>query len=178
LGVIVLWSVVTVGMLRSGLNLFDSRPLSFIGVATESALLFNAGLTVAALLFLYFGFQLSKRYKLKQTFLVFLTVGQLAQIVAAIFPYGGDYKTIHTYAAFTLAVMIPFYMRAFAKSDLDKKIKRPAQLFYRAELLFAVIGIGAFIFIEGISPASEILPALPFHGWILYLFYKTKNTPV
>ena len=172
-GVIILWTVTIIGMNLSGLGLIDDRPISFIGVQDQTALFFNIGLGASALLFFVFGLYLNNKYTLSKWFIVLLGIGQLAQIVAAIFPYGGSVKIIHTTAAFILAGCIPLYMKAFAVSLKTGPFKRKAFLLYNLEKTCFVVGIGAFVFLSGISPLAEILPALPFHAWIYWLSLKT-----
>ncbi len=167
LGVLLLWVGVSIGAYRSGLSLTDSRPLSYIGVSTESALLFNAALLVSAVLFSVYGIFLYKWFKLSRFFLTIFLIGQFSQVVAAIIPYGGTYKIIHTYAAFTLAGCIPLYILLFVLSKNLKSFKRTAKTLFIAEVVCFIIGIGTFVFIKKVSPLAEILPALPFHAWIV-----------
>jgi len=119
-----------------------------------------------------FGVYLYRAFNSNKWFLATFLIGQAAQVIAALFQYGGEDKLIHTVAAFTLAVAIPIYMMSFAFSIKKQPLRTIVFRYYYIELLFFTIGIGAFVFIKGISPLAEILPALPFHAWVLYLTLK------
>ena len=168
-GIILLWVGTIIGMLRSGLSLVDTRPISYIGVATDSALFFNSLLFLSAVCFVLFGVYLYKSIGLNKSFLLVFLIGQIGQMIAAILPYGGQYKIVHTVAAFTLATAIPIFMYIFSKSKSLGNFKTSARRLFIAELIFFTVGISTFIFIDGISPIAEILPALPFHLWIILI---------
>ncbi len=174
--VVLLWIAVIGGMIKTDLSLVDDRPISFLGVAPETALYFNTLLFFSAILFAVYGAFHYKNLSLSKWFIVTFLIGQVAQVIAALYQYGGSDKLIHTVAAFTLAAAIPTYMLFFALSA-PKNLKSAAYKFYFTELLFFTVGITAFIFARGISPLAEILPALPFHAWILYstFNYDFKN---
>ena len=174
-GVLTLWSVTLFGMLSSGLGLLDTRPISYLGVAPDSATFFNGGLFTSAVLFLLFGLYLYRKFQPSRIFIALFVVGQIAQIIAAIFVYEGTFKLVHTVAAFTLAGAIPFHMKYFALSLQQGDIRQKALWLFKAENWFFIVGIGAFVFATGISPLAEILPALPFHAWIFYLTFSNMK---
>jgi len=176
LAIIVLWSGISVSMYKAGLGLIDTRPISFAGTEPETSFLFSATLITSAILFGLFGYNIYRKYGCSKWFIITFMLGQIAQVVAALFQYGGEDKLIHTVAAFTLAGAIPTYMLFFALSIKTLSLRSIAFRFYIIELLFFTVGIGAFIFVKGISPLAEILPALPFHAWIIYMtFFSLKQ---
>lgn len=171
-GVCTLWFGVLYGMLQTGLGLLDTRPISFIGAQPGVDTIFNASLFVSAVLFFAFGLILHKRYHPPRSFLVLYCIGQVAQIIVALFIYEGSEKVVHTAAAFILAGSIPLYMRQFLRADLPYGLRRRLATLYGIEKAAFVVGIGSFIFLTGVSPLAEILPALPFHAWIAVLTWQ------
>lgn len=169
--VVVLWAGTIIGMRLGGLSLFDHRPISYLGVNPGSDVLFSATLIGSALLFGIFGLYVSSRLDLPKRFLAAYMIGQFAQIVAAVVPYGGSHKLQHTYAAFILAFSIPTYLYFFAQARLPKDFKAMANIIYKAEFICFVVGIGSFVFIKKVAPVTEILPALPFHTWAMWTGY-------
>ncbi len=168
--VVVLWIFVGAAMMRAHLGLFDSRPLSYLGTNPDSNRLFSCGLIVAALLMIGFSFYLRKRFQLNNWFSGTVLVGQLAQIIAAIIPYGGNAKRYHTIAAFVLAFSIPAMMWLYAKQK--KTNQRLAYKFVIAELIDFVLGIGWFIFTNNAAPFSQILVAVVYHAWLIGLSFN------
>ncbi len=167
LGVVIIWAGTIVGMFLAGLNLFDKRPISYLGVNASSELLFTLTLLLSAVLFSVFGIYVYKILGLPKKFLAAYLVGQVGQMVAALVPFGGPYKLIHTYAAFTLAFSIPFHMYFFTRAHKPERFHMLGTVLFRAELLCFVVGIGTFVFIQKAAPITEILPAIPFHAWLI-----------
>lgn len=168
-GVLVLWTGVTVGMNRAGLGLVDPRPISYLGVDPKSAVLFSTSLLVSALLFVSFGYYVKRHFHVNNRFLTYLLIGQAGQAVAAVAPYGKNspYKMLHTIAAFVLAFSLPFLIRQFALSQVGKPYHQKYVWLLKFEQIMFVIGIGLFIFTKGIAPIGEAMPTIGFHLWIL-----------
>lgn len=167
LGVAVIWSGVIRGMLLAGLKVADKRPISYLGTNPHSAWLFSGSLIVSAILFLTFGLYLKTVYQLSSRFSEYLVIGQLGQIVAALVPYIGNFRPVHTLAAFTLAFSLPLLINQFTIAQL----KAPHYQIYRrllwCEQITFVVGIGIFVFTRGIAPIGEALPAIGFDIWII-----------
>ncbi len=177
-GIIVLWSSVGVGMLRTGLGLIDQRPISYLGTDPASAGLFTYGLLISAVLFIVFGHYVNKVFKVKNKFFLYLIIGQLGQITAALFKFEGHgYSHLtHTIAAFVLAFSLPLLTRRFYQSQTKSIYFNLYKNLFRFELLTFVVGIGLFVFTKGIAPLGEILPTIGFHTWIVALtFSKIKS---
>lgn len=172
-GVIILWWGITLAMQRTGLGVIDERPLSYLGVNSLSATLFSTSLLTSACLFLSFGFYVRRRFKVTSRFLTYLGVGQACQIIVAIAPYGmkSSYRTIHTIAAFSLAISLPLLIRAFAHSQSASSHIKIYTGLLRFEQISFVIGIGLFVFTKGIAPLGEALPAIGFHIWIIVITF-------
>ena len=163
LAVTLLWLGVGVGIALAELPLIGSKPLSALGTMPESALLFNTSVSVSALFFSVYFYRLYRRHRLPAQFALVAFINVAAQFLVGIFSYEGREQIIHTSAAFTWAFSIPILMRIFY---LHARI-RPSILFLRAEYAAVFIGIGLFVFTEGIAPLAEMLPALPYHAWIM-----------
>ncbi|MDQ3065390.1 MAG: hypothetical protein M3Q36_03930 [bacterium] len=178
IGIVVLWATILIGMSISGLKLIDSRPFSSLGVDPQTASLFSTGLIISAALFSIFGFFLQRKFAVKSKFLMYLLIGQAGQVVAALAPYGSDsrYKTLHTLAAFTLALSLPILIRSFAYSQINSKYFKLYIRLFRLELAAFLIGMGIFIFTTGIAPLGQAMPAIGFHIWIIALTLITHRT--
>lgn len=177
-GIGILWTSVGIGMLRTGLGLFDIRPISYLGTDPASAALFTYGLLVSAVLFIVFGHFVKTNFKVKNRFFLYLVIGQFGQITAALFKFEGHgYSHLtHTIAAFVLAFSLPLLTLKFYQSQSETAHYNLFRNLYRFELLTFVVGIGLFVFTKGIAPLGEILPTIGFHTWIVALtFSKIKS---
>ena len=168
-GVILLWTTTLLAMLRTGLGLIDSRPLSHLGVDPLSSMLFSTGLVVSSVLFVLFALFARRTYRANKRFLIYFFIGQAGQIIVAVAPYGMDssYRLIHTVAAFTLAFSLPFLIREFAHSQKVVRYQKLFRYLFLLELVMFVVGMGIFTMTRGIAPIGEILPAVGFHIWII-----------
>ncbi len=173
LGIFVIWTGIIIGMSRVHLGLLDSRPISYLGVNTASRSVFSLCLILSALLFFAFGYYINSKFKIKNKFLLYFTIGQIAQIIAAVVPdtNNSPYKIVHTVAAFILAISLPFLIREFARSQSGKRRSKIYNRLSHLEQLTFVIGIGLFIFTSGVAPLGEALPAVGFHIWIIVLTF-------
>lgn len=172
-GVLVLWTTISIGMVRAHLGLIDNRPISFLGVYQPTKLLFTFGLVVSGILFLLFASYLAKQYKVRNNFLKYFIIGQVGQIIAGVIPDSPHttYKIVHTIAGFILAFSLPFLIREFAISQKGSKYKAIYDGLFKLELVLFIIGIGLFISVNGVAPLGEILPTLGFHLWVIALSY-------
>lgn len=176
-GVIILWTAITVGMVRVPLSLFDMRPLSYLGVNMRTAGLFSIALILSAILFAMFGFYLRAQYRMKSNFLTALLVGLIGQIIVAIVPYGGAGKVIHTAAALgVLAPSLPILTYLFAKDFPKGRDQRLAYRMFDLELICFVLGIGWLVIVRTAAPLSQILPALAYHAWIITFTFRRTGT--
>lgn len=172
-GVIVLWSFIGFAMNKARLGLIDNRPISYLGVNHDTKSLFMAGLIVSAVLFLSFGYYVKRKFKINNRFIIYLVIGQVAQIMVALFPdaSGSPYKIVHTVAAFILAGSLPLLIGQFALFRVkDVRHKLYIRLLWFERFTF-VVGIGLFVFTKGIAPLGEALPTVGFHLWIIVLTY-------
>lgn len=87
--VAILWAVVILGMVKSGLKLVDDRPISYLGINPSTAPIFNSILFISAIFFSLFGMFLYRKFKLSKLFLLAFLIGQIAQMTAALYQYGG-----------------------------------------------------------------------------------------
>jgi hypothetical protein len=158
-------------MHRAGLGLVDERPISYLGVAPETSVLFSLTLLTSATLFLMFGYFVKRVLQGSRKFWAFLIIGQIGQLIAAVVPYGDNsqYRLIHTLAAYTLAFSLPLHMWEFTRSQERKPHHQLYTRLFYLELVLFIIGIGIFSFTEGIAPLGEAMPTLGFHAWIIAL---------
>jgi hypothetical membrane protein len=169
MAIISLWLTVLYGMQRIGLSFFDNRPLSYLGVAPATQAIFTTGLVVAALLIIIFGYYLKSNYPTSKAFWYLLVGGQIAQVITALTPDRGVTQAIHTIAAFTIVFSLPLLMWQFAKSQPMGKFRRWCYRLFYLEVASFIIGIGLFTLTRGVAPLGEMLPALAFHAWIVFL---------
>ncbi len=176
-GVMVLWTGVSLAMLVTGLGLIDSRPISYLGIDPLSKMLFASSLLISAFLFINFGFYVKRTFKVINRFMTYFLIGQFCQVVVALVPYRMGYsRSIHTVAAFALAITLPLLIRAFARSQASSPHRRLYVRLLRFEQITFVIGMGLFIFTKGIAPLGEALPAAGFHVWIIAVTIIAHNT--
>jgi hypothetical membrane protein len=176
LGVAIIWLGVGTAMSRAGLRFIDSRPISYLGVTPNTSHLFSITLISSALLFILFGFYLRSKIQTSNKFLVLLIIGQ---IIAAITPYGKaePARSIHTYAAFTLAFSLPLLISAFQNSLKKTSYNNLLKLLVGIECTTFFVGIGLFVFTKGIAPLGEALPAIGFHVWIIVVTFLVIRAP-
>lgn len=174
-GVFALWVLILLAMHKAQLGLIDNRPISYLGVDPKTKLLFMLGLIISAILFISFAYYINRRFKVGRKFMAYFLIGQLGQIVAALFPDTPHscYKIIHTIAAFTLAFSLPLLIRQFSLSQPRSQYHKLYVSLFRFELVAFVIGIGMFILVKGVAPLGEALPTIGFDLWIIVLTYLT-----
>lgn len=168
-GVTILWGAIGLAMHLASLGLVDKRPISYLGVYPQTVWLFSGSLLVSAGLFVSFGLYLRCHFNVKNRFLMYLLIGQVGQVVAAIVPYGdkSNYRLIHTLAAYVLAFSLPLLIQQFKLSQLrSPRLPVYRWLLYIEGAAF-IVGLGLFAFTKGIAPLGEALPALGFHLWII-----------
>lgn len=173
LTIAILWISIITGIHLAHLDLFGKNPLSHLGIVPASAQLFSIGLISAALTLLLFTRYLKTRFNISASFMVFLIVGQIGQIIAAVTPYGGmqPARLIHTVAALTLAFSIPFVLWRFAAAQSKQAIKRPAYALMWLEIVAFAIGIGLFSYVTKGAPFAQAMPAVALHFWIVYFTF-------
>lgn len=173
--VIVLWVGILSAMRAAGLSFYGSMPLSSLGVNEHSDLLFSATLIIAALFLMLFCVYLNIRYKVTRGFTAIFMTGQVAQIVAAIVPFGGSSKNFHSTAAFVLAFSLPLHIWLFAKSQSGKLRQLAYQLLW-LELACFTLGIGTFVLTNKVAPLAQSLPAVAFHVWLVGIAFYNSST--
>ena len=171
LGVLILWSGIATAMFIGHLRLFDTLPISSLGVNPKTAYLFSLSLLISAALFINFAYYVRRTFIINNSFLIFFLIGQIGQAIVAIAPYGNhsQYRLLHTIAAFTLAFSLPLLMQQFYYSQKDNTHSHLFKQLLFLEIVLFVVGIGTFIFTQGLAPLGEILPTLGFHLWIVII---------
>lgn len=172
----VLWLSLGLGAYLARLPLLGHHPISSLGVNPASATLFSGGLIVTAGLFLIFLVYLNNRFTVSPSFKLVFTVGQLAQIVAALVPFGGRFRVPHSIAAFVLVFSLPILIWRFASAQPEPSFRRLAWRLFWLELAAFCIGLFTFIFIGRASPIAQALPAIAFHIWVVVLTVRSGAT--
>ncbi len=165
--VAVLWSTQALAIVVTGFDLVGPRPLSELANRPSGALLFSAGLVVAAVLFLAFLGFLRQAYPVGRAFAAAMAIGMVGQTVAGILPIGGDgwVSRVHVISALVLGASIPVLMGCFAADQAPGAWRvRCWQLF---GLEAAACGVGIVLSQAHIAPVAEILPATAFHLWVV-----------
>lgn len=174
--VLVLWSSILLGIHRAHLNFFGRDPLSHLGIVEASKYYFSAGLIVAVVSVSLFYFYLKKRFLVGRYFTIVFFVGQLGQVIVALAPYGGKYKSLHTFAAFILAFSIPVFMGIFASNQRYTRLRKLAFELLYIEIAAFIVGIGSFVFIGNTLAFSQALPAVAFHLWLITMTFQPAST--
>lgn len=178
--VLVLWLAIPWGMYVIGLNLFDNRPISYLGVDPKTKLLFDSSLIIAAILMMLFGAQVKKTFHASKSFLTVLILGQLCQVIAAIVSDSCSMRLVHTTAAYGIAFSLPLLMWRFVVCQPKGYIRRLSNKLFLAELASLIVGIGLFVLVNGVGPFGEILTVVFFHIWVIFItvhWRADKSTP-
>jgi Protein of unknown function (DUF998) len=173
--VVVLWTTLAAGSLLAGFDLLGERPLSHLGTEGASALLFSAGLAMAAVLLVGFHNYVRERFPVSPTFSVAMLVGMAGQLVAAVVPIGGDglAHRVHTTSALVLGASLPVLMWRFAAAQPHGPWRRLTYGFFWAEAVACAVGL--WLSAQSIAPVAEILPAAVFHSWIVALTFASGD---
>jgi hypothetical membrane protein len=171
-GIAILWLSVGLSLLTTRFDVLARKPISYLGVYQDSRLLFNTGLLVSASLLIVFATYLRKTFKPSNKFLTVFLIGQVAQIIVALTPFNATnfIRPLHVSVAFLLAFTLPASMHLFRSAqNLSEKEKRLTSKFLQTELLLFVLGIGWFVIASSGGALAEIVTALTFDIWIIYL---------
>ena len=168
-GVLVLWAGVSTSLILAHMSIVAPRPLSYLGINPRTALVFNISLFVASLFFLAFFRYVYRNFSTSRSFAVAFIVGQFCQMIVAIVPVqgSGHSHAIHTAAGLTLGISLPIVIWRFAKSQTAPTLRRYARLFSYIELVLCIIGV--ILSRNTIGPLAEILAAVGFDVWIIWL---------
>lgn len=173
--VVIIWVFMLAALLRANLSIFGQEPLSSLGVSPSSATYFSIGLILAAISTFIFGYYINRVFTVPRSFNFALIIGQLGQVIAALVPFGGEQpaREIHTYAAFTLAFSLPVLMWRFAVTQKSLILRGQAYWLMWLEIAAFIIGIGTFVLIRKGAPFGQMLPAIGFHIWLVFVSLKS-----
>lgn len=165
--VVVLWTMLSAAMWRSGFPLLGRRPLSWMVAEPASAWLFRTALVGGALLLVAFFAHVRDRYPVDRWFSFALLGGLVGQLVAAVVPIDGGEAAnrVHTYAALTLGASLPLLIWRFAATQPDGPWRRVTRALVAAEV--AACAVGLLLSRSSVAPLAEIVPAAGFHLWIV-----------
>lgn len=170
MGIAVLWISVGLSLYITRFDVLGLRPISYLGVYSDSKYLFNSGLILASLLLILFLYYLSTQLRLSKPFIFFFTLGQVCQIIVALTPFNAAsvIRPIHVVAGFLLAVTLPTTIWLFTRfPELSVQLKELSKRFFYAEIILFVLGISWFVFASTAGALSEILTAVAFDVWIV-----------
>lgn len=164
--VAVLWSTQALLVAATRFDLLGERPLSYLALEDDVGVLFGAGLTVAAVLFVVFLGHLRHRYPVGVAFSAAMLVAMAGQFVAGVVPIGGDGTAgrVHVIAALILGASIPVLMWRFAADQPPGAWRRRGYALFWFEA--AACAVGITLSQNHVAPLAEILPALAFHAWV------------
>jgi len=164
-----LWTCVGTGMYRTSLDAVGDRPISYLGTDPRSALVFRAGLIVAALLMAGFAWFVFGWFRARRSFLVAFLVGLAGQVVAAVVLLSGPGSShvVHTAGGLVLGASLPILMWRFAAGIPTDSVWRLRAVGYGLFWLeVAACATGVALSASKRAPVAEIVPALGFHLWV------------
>ncbi len=165
--VVVLWSSIGAGMLRTGLGLAGERPISYLGTDPRSVVLFRGSLLVATVLLVGFAAHVRGSWSTGRGFLAAFLTGQAGQVVAAVVPIdgpGADHA-IHTTGGIVLGVSLPVLMWRFAAGQPPGPRRAAAYGLFWLEVAACVAGVALSRSMR--APVAEAVPAAGFHLWVI-----------
>ncbi len=172
--VVVLWVSIAVALSITSLPLTGSQPLSHLSGQPGSDLWFSGGLALAACLFVAFHGYLRVRFRLSDSFSVFMILGMAAQFVAAVVPIGGDdvRSTVHQVSAMVLGASIPLFLWRFAVDQPRGNWRRLCFALVAVDV--AACAVGIILSTRGAVPISQIIQAAAFHLWVVVVSWKPQ----
>ncbi len=178
LAVAIVWSTLLLGTARAHLDLLGPRPLSDLARHAPSALLFDAGVAAAAVLFMVFHGSLRQRYRMGLSFSVVMLVGMTGQLVAAVVPLGGagGANEVHVWSALILGASLPLLMWRFAAAQPPGPWRRLCYRLFAAEAAACVVGYT--LSVRHVAPLAEIVAGVFFHAWVVAATFLGPERPV
>lgn len=180
-GIAILWLSVGLSLFITQFDVLARKPISYLGVYQDSKYLFNSGLILSSVLLIVFLSYLRKTFKPSNKFLIVFLLGQIAQIVVALTPFNSTnfIRPVHVVVAFLLAFTLPASMYLFrSATNLTEKQRRFTSKFLQTELLLFILGIGWFVLASHGGALAEIVTALTFDVWIIYLSLKAVTVKI
>jgi hypothetical protein len=175
--VAIVWCTLLLGARSAHLDLVGPRPLSDLARHASSFLLFDAGVAVAAVLFMVFQGYLRRRYPVGLSFSVVMLVGMTGQLVAAFVPLGGagPANDVHVWSALVLGAALPLLMWRFAAAQPAGPWRRLCWQLFAAELAACVVGYA--LSVRHLAPLAEIVAGLWFHVWVIATTFVGPDRP-
>jgi hypothetical membrane protein len=167
LAVAVLWIGIGVAIARTNFRVSGDLPLSRLAAANEAGSTFGPSLVLAALLFIVFSFDLTRRYPTSRAFAPLMVTAMAGQIVAGVVPIGdGDESApVHVIAGLVLGGLIPVFLCVFALSQRPRSWRQTAFGLFVAQATGTMTGV--VLSRMGVAALAEIIPALAFHAWVI-----------
>jgi hypothetical protein len=171
-GIVGVWLLFVIGMVRTHLLLLDTRPLSYLGVSSFAPY-FKLGLIGGIFLMAAFYSYLQRTFAPAQAFRAIFFVGLVMQGVAATTPYKSHnmFQWLHWTAAIILATALVCSPWLFASSKnisaSARRISRGVTITYLVALVIEAVLLLTLKYYV----ISELINLLIFHMWILYLTF-------
>ena len=180
MGIGVLWLSVTTSLLITKLDVLGTLPISYLGVFDSSKYIFNIGLILSSILLLLFSIYLYRKLNLTKLFLVIVATGQIAQVIVALTPFSSQSiaRPVHVIAGFVIAFSLPLSMLAFLRSKVPNNLHKATRELFFVELILFILGIGWFVIASRAGALAEIVTAVTFDTWILYISLKLNDYSV
>jgi hypothetical protein len=163
----VLWIGIGVAVLRTGFELLGDLPLSRLAADGRAESIFGPSLVVAALLFIVFCVNVTRRYPVGRAFAVVMIAAMGGQLVAGVVPIGapGESDPVHVAAGLVLGGLIPVFLGLFAVAQPAGPWRTTSIRLFVAQLAATVVGVA--LSGSGRAALAEMLPALFFHVWVV-----------
>ena len=163
----VLWIGIGVAVVRTGFDLLGALPLSRLAADGRAEPIFGPSLVVAALLFVLFCVDVTRRYPVGRAFPVVMVAAMAGQLVTGVVPIGepGESDPVHVAAGLTLGGLIPVFLGLFALAQPAGPWRETAVRLFVAQLAATVVGVA--LSGSGRAALAEMLPALLFHVWVV-----------
>lgn len=173
----VLWVGIGVAVLRTGFSVVGDLPLSRLAADGRAVSIFGPSLAVAALLFVVFCLDVTRRYPVGRAFAVAMVAAMAGQLVTGVVPIGepGESDPVHVAAGLVLGGLIPVFLGLFAVAQPAGQWRRVAVRLFLAQLAATVGGVA--LSGSGRAALAEMLPALLFHVWVVAVTLHVPEGP-
>ena len=173
----VLWVGIGVAVLRTGFEVLGDLPLSRLAADGRAEPIFGPSLVVAALLFVVFCVEVTRRYPVGRAFAVVMVAAMGGQLVAGVVPIGapGESDPVHVAGGLVLGGLIPVFLGLYAVAQPAGPWRRTAIGLFLAQLAATVVGVA--LSGAGRAAVAEMVPALLFHLWVVVVTLHEPDRP-
>jgi len=162
-------------MYRGGLNLGDSRPISYLGTNPRTMPLFLVGLISAAALLSAFAREIRRLLTEPNGFLPVFLLGMACQAIVGVVPISGDgiSHAIHSTAGIVLGLSLPLLMWRFAAAQRPGRWRQLSYGLMWLEATGCVAGVA--LSRASLATVAEAVPACLFHLWVVVVTVRWQS---